>query len=126
MEFYVVSVLFSINDFSDLWNPIFQKDIFLPIFDHINRSLCSFLSRITSSGEHRKSWICLNRFKNYNSFFTAEVKDRRACFPKKTGFSKLFQEIGKKPLVVDALLELGSILFREKVFLNKNSDIVFG
>lgn len=29
VEFYVVSVLFSINDFSGLWNPIFQKDRYL-------------------------------------------------------------------------------------------------
>ena len=59
---YVVSVLFSLNDFWDLWNPIFKKDnifrtvsLFLQIFDHNNRSLGSFLPRIISSGEHGKS-----------------------------------------------------------------------
>ena len=75
VKFYVVSVLFSLNDF---WVIFRTVSLFLQIFDHNNRSLGSFLPRIISSGEHGKSWIWLNCFKNSFFFYTHVDNTERA------------------------------------------------
>lgn len=107
--------------------PFFKKtDIFLPIFDHINRSLCSFLSRITSSGEHRKSWICLNRFKNYNSFFPQKWKIAGLAFLKKPASPNFFKKLAKSHWLLMPYLSLVRYFFVKKCFWTKTVILFLG